>query len=61
MGKMSNVLKIDSEFDQAKVVLGNFLSIRQGNDLIALYKDEAVKLAEWILKNIEQENDIEKV
>ena len=58
---MGKALKIDSEFDQVKAILDDFLSIRQGNDLIAMSKDEAIKLAEWILKNIEQENDIEEI
>ena len=58
---MGKVLKIYSEFDQVKAILDGFLSIRQGNDLIAMSKDEAIKLAEWILKNIEQENNIEKI
>ena len=59
---MGKVLKIYSEFDQVKAtILDDFLSIRQGNDLIAMSKDEAIKLAEWILKNIEQENDIEEI
>ena len=49
---MSKVLKIYSEFDQVKTILDDFLSIRQGNDLIAMSKDEAIKLAEWILENI---------
>ena len=55
---MSNVLKIYSEFDAVKAVWYNFLSIRQGNSLIALSKDEAVKLAEWILENVKNaDND----
>ena len=50
---MGKVLKIYSEFDQVKAtILDGFLSIRQGNDLIAMSKDEAIKLAEWILENM---------
>ena len=50
---MGKVLKIYSEFDQVKAtILDGFLSIRQGNDLIVMSKDEAIKLAEWILENM---------
>ena len=60
-----NVLKIKSDFGLIKALWNDYLSISQDTDmvryLIAMDKDAAIKLAEWIFNNVRMENKIEEI
>ena len=58
---MSKVLKINSKFGEVKVVFDGFLSIGQGNDLIALLEEEFIELVKLILENIKNEQRLENL